>query len=189
MPDGVDLEEAFSAETERVRREQLTVAGWNAELFKAEEGRFATHARIALLNAIGLAHFLHHNYVGTEHLLSGLVNDQGGRAAQLLSTVGVSPISISGAVTTRLGGMPKTVEGSATPMGQTDQPTPAPHLVPRVLQVLELAETVKNETNAAQIDTEHLLLGILREGGGMAVTLLQDLGVDLVELERQLLEV
>ncbi|HRW09036.1 MAG TPA: DUF151 domain-containing protein [Caldilineaceae bacterium] len=189
MPDGVDLEEAFSAETERVRREQLTIAGWNADLFKAEEGRFATHARIALLNAIGLVHFLHHNYVGTEHLLWGLVDSHDGRAAQLLYTVGVTPISISQAARTRLGALPKTVEGTAMPMGQADPTTPAPHLVPRVLQVLELAATAKDETDAAQIDTEHLLLGILREGKGMAVTLLQDLEVDLAALEQQLLAV
>jgi ATP-dependent Clp protease ATP-binding subunit ClpC len=54
--------------------------------------------------------------------------------------------------------------------------------------VLELAEAAKLETHAPLIDTEHLLLGILREGGGMAVTLLQDLSVDLAELERQLLD-
>jgi len=74
-------------------------------------------------------------------------------------------------------------------MGQADPTTPAPHLVPRVLQVLELAATAKDETDAAQIDTEHLLLGILREGKGMAVTLLQDLEVDLAALEQQLLAV
>lgn len=48
-----------------------------------------------------------------------------------------------------------------------------PQLVPRVIQVLELANVASAEINAQSIDTEHLLLGILREGGGMAVTLLQ----------------
>lgn len=188
LPDGVALTDWFSAETERVRREQLTIAGWNADLFPAEEGRFATHARIALLNALGLAHFLHHNYVGTEHLLWGLVNDHEGRAAQILAAVGVNPITISQAATARLGALPKTVEGMTIP-AQAELTTSALPFVPRVLQVLELAEAAKHETQAPQIDTHHLLLGILREGGGMAVTLLQDLGVDLAEFERQLLAV
>lgn len=170
-----------------MRREQLTIAGWNADLFPAEEGRFATHARIALLNALGLAHFLHHNYVGTEHLLWGLVNDHEGRAAQLLAAVGVNPITASQAATARLGALPKTVEGMTIP-AQAELTTSALPFVPRVLQVLELAEAAKHETQAPQIDTDHLLLGILREGGGMAVTLLQDLGVNLVLLEQQLLE-
>ena len=165
----------------------MTVAGWNADLFKAEEGRFATHARITLLNAIGLAYALHHNYVGTEHLLWGLIDNYDGVAAQLLSTVGANPASLSQVTTTRLGAMPKTVEGIAIPTAPDDPITPMPHLVPRMLQVLDLAQAAKEETHAAQIGTEHLLLGILREGGGMAVTLLQDLEVDLGMLEQQLL--
>jgi ATP-dependent Clp protease ATP-binding subunit ClpC len=83
---------------ERVRREQLTVAGWNADLFEDEKTRFTTHARIALLNALGLAQFLHHNYVGTEHLIWGLTNHQEGGAAQLLHTVGVTSITLDQSV-------------------------------------------------------------------------------------------
>ncbi len=184
----IDLERWFMNKIERVRREQLTVAGWNADLFEDEKTRFTTHARIALLNALGLAQFLHHNYVGTEHLIWGLTNHQEGGAAQLLHTVGVTSITLDQAATARLGSLPLTVEGRKLDAESADPTTPAPHLVPRVLQVLELAEAAKAETNAAQIDTEHLLLGILREGGGMAVTLLQDLSVDLAGLERQLLD-
>ncbi len=186
-PAKVDLEHWFISRIERVRREQLAIVGWNADLFEDEKARFTTHARIALLNAMGLAQFLHHNYVGTEHLIWGLTNHQEGGAAQILHTVGVTSITLDQAATARLGSLPLTAEGQRLDADSTDPATPAPHLVPRVLQVLDLAEAAKVETKVAQIDTEHLLLGILREGGGMAVTLLQDLGVDLAELERQLL--
>ena len=51
-----------------------------------------------------------------------------------------------------------------------------------------MSDTIRAEQKADRLNTEHLLLGILREGGGMAVMILQDLGVDLAALERQLLE-
>ena len=73
-----------------------------------------------------------------------------------------------------------------TPTNVETATVSAPLLVPRVIDVFKLADTIRGEAKHNQIETTHLLLAILREGGGMAVTLLQDGGVDLVALEQQL---
>lgn len=178
---GVDVDHWFADEVERLQIEQLTIAGWQAELFKEGYARFTQRARNALQHAVALAQSFHHNYVGTEHLLWGLVSESNSIAAKLLHDDGVTTVTLNNAAMARFGPPPPTESAP-----QTATP-PMPQLVPRVGQVLEFANTAREQTNAQYIDTEHLLLGILREGGGMAVTLLQDLGVDLPALERQLL--
>ncbi|MCB0188132.1 MAG: bifunctional nuclease family protein, partial [Caldilineaceae bacterium] len=187
FPDDVELEQWFADEIERIRQEQLAVAGLHIELLKGESADFSPYARIALLGAMGLAHFLHLNYVGTEHLLWGLIHENSGVAAQLLHAVGVTTLTLNQVAVVRLGVLPKTIEVEEIKAESSDPTAPTPQFVPRLMQVIELAKVAKEETNAEQIDTEHLLLGILREGKGMAVTLLQDLGVDLPALEKQIL--
>ncbi len=181
LPPDVDADRWFAGEIERIQTEQLTIAGWQAELFKEGEARFTQRARTALQDAVALAQSFRHNYVGTEHLLWGLVSDNNGIAAQLLYNAGVTTVTLHQAAIARFGQPPQTEQGAESTSA------PMPQLVPRVIQVLELANSAREETNVAQIGTEHLLLGILREGGGMAVTLLQDLGVDLAGLEQQIL--
>lgn len=189
LPDDIELDQWFVNEIERIRQEQLAVAGLHIELLKDESEHFSAYARIALLGATGLAHFLHHHYVGTEHLLWGLIHENSGLAAQLLHGVGVTTLSLNLVAMSRLGALPKTIEVEQLKAESDDPTAPAAQFVPRVIQVLELAKAAKEETNATQVGTEHLLLGILREGKGMAVTLLQDLEVDLAALEQQLLVV
>ena len=181
LPNGVTVESWFTTEVDRKQLEQLTVADWQAELFKEGEARFTQRARSALQQAIALAQSFGHNYVGTEHLLWGLTSERDGLAAKLLSETGVTPITLNQAAIARFGAPPPTEIGTGS------SARAMPQLVPRVIQVLELANVTREETGARYIGTEHLLLGILREGSGMAVTLLQDLAVDLAALEQQLL--
>lgn len=199
LPGDISVDEWLAGEIERIRQEQLAAAGLHLELMKAESDQFTTYARVALLGATGLAHFFHHNYVGTEHLLWGLINENGGLATQMLYEVGVTTPTLNQVAIARLGMVPKTVEIEEMMAPKTvekkgiegasgDPIVPTPQFVPRLMQVIELAKAAKVETHAEQIGTEHLLLGILREGGGMAVTLLQDLEVDLQALEREVLD-
>lgn len=187
LPDDVEVEAWFVDEIERRRQEQLAVAGLHIELLKGESDEFSPYARIALLGATGFAHFLRHNYVGTEHLIGGLLHENSGLAAQFLHAAGVTTMTLNQAALARLGALPKTIEIEEIKAESADPTAPTPQFVPRVMQVIELAKAAKEETGATQIGTEHLLLGILREGKGMAVTLLQDLEVDLAALEQQLL--
>ncbi|MCB0129085.1 MAG: bifunctional nuclease family protein, partial [Caldilineaceae bacterium] len=110
LPDGREVDDWLVDEIEHMRQEQLATAGLHLELLKENSEAFTAYARIALIGATGLAHFLHHNYVGTEHLLWGLVNDNSGLAAQILSGVGVTPFTLNQVAIARLGAMPQAVE-------------------------------------------------------------------------------
>jgi len=176
-----DIDNWFASEIERIQKDQRTVASWQAELFQEDEARFTQWARGTLQNAIALAQSFRHNYVGTEHLLWSMAQNSSDIAAQLLHNAGVTEMTVNQAAMVRFGPPPKIEqedEASSAPM---------PQLVPRVGQVLALANEAREQSNAQYIGTEHLLLGILREGGGMAVTLLEDLAVDQAGLEEQLL--
>ena len=185
LPDPLDLEAWFAAETERLREEERTRSAWQAEFLKTVDSRFSAQAQAALTHALNLVHHFRLNYVGTEHLLWGLVVNQSD-ATQLLHAAGVSKVTFAQAAIARLGLPPDTVMPETTPTNVETATVSAPLLVPRVIDVFKLADTIRGEAKHNQIETTHLLLAILREGGGMAVTLLQDGGVDLVALEQQL---
>lgn len=186
LPNPLDLETWFAAETERLRAEEQTRSAWQAEFLKTVDSRFSAQAQAALTHALHLVHHFRLNYVGTEHLLWGLVVKQSDDATQLLHAAGVSKVTFAQATMTRLGLPPDTVMPEATPTNVETATVSAPLLVPRVIDVFKLADTIRGEAQHTQIETSHLLLAILREGGGMAVTLLQDIGVDLVALEQRL---
>lgn len=187
LPNPLDIEAWFAAESERLREEEQTRRAWQAECLKTVDSRFSIQAQAALKQALDLVSHLRLNYVGTEHLLWGLVVNQSDNTTQLLHAAGVTQVTFSQAVMARLGLAPDTPLVEAAPTQVETAASPAPPLVPRVIDVFKLADMLRQEAKGAQIETTHLLLAILREGGGMAVTVLQDLGVDLVMLERHLL--
>ncbi|MFQ6058890.1 MAG: ATP-dependent Clp protease ATP-binding subunit, partial [Anaerolineae bacterium] len=131
------------------------------------DDRFTERARRVLMLAQEEAKRLHHNYIGTEHLLLGLVQEQSGVAARVLRDLGVSPYQVRRIIEDTVG------RGQHMIMGRTSG------LTPRTKRVIELAVDEARRMGHHYIGTEHLLLGLIREGDGLAVNVLRDLGVDL----------
>ena len=109
---------------------------------------------------------LNHNYIGTEHLLLGLVREYDGVAGKALTGLGISLEGVRGQVEQIIG------QGEAAPMGHIP-------FTPRAKKVLELALREALQLGHNYIGTEHILLGLIREGEGVAAQVLQSLGVDL----------
>ena len=109
---------------------------------------------------------LNHNYIGTEHLLLGLVREYDGVAGKALTSLGISLEAVRGQVEQTIG------QGQATPRGHIP-------FTSRAKKVLELALREALQLGHNYIGTEHILLGLIREGEGVAAQVLQSLGVDL----------
>jgi ATP-dependent Clp protease ATP-binding subunit ClpC len=135
--------------------------------------RFTQKAVIAINIAQDESRRLGHRYVGTEQLLVGLVGEGSGFASQFLTSVGVNLENV------------KIEEEKIVGRGRGLTPLDIP-FTPRAKQVLELAVEESRQFGHNYIGTEHLLLGILHEGGGAAIRILQNLGVDLVSFEERL---
>jgi ATP-dependent Clp protease ATP-binding subunit ClpC len=133
--------------------------------------KFTPPARQAVVLAQDEARGLGHDYVGTEHLLLGLVREEAGGAARVLASLGVTPDAVREQVVEILG------RGEAAGIGQL-------MFTPRVKKVLELALRESVAMRRSEIGTEHLLIGLVREGGGVANRILGQLGAD----DRQILE-
>jgi ATP-dependent Clp protease ATP-binding subunit ClpC len=116
-----------------------------------------------------------HGYVGTEHILLGLVLEQGGVGGQVLRQMGLTAENLSRSIEHMVG------LGNVTPSELK--------LTPRTKRVLELAVSEANEMGMGYIGTEHLLLGILREGTGMAVQILEDFDIDPNAVVKKVMEV
>jgi ATP-dependent Clp protease ATP-binding subunit ClpC len=121
------------------------------------------------------ARLLNHNYIGTEHLLLGLVREEEGVAAKVLEQLGVERDRVRADVERRIG------HGGSEPVG------PIP-FTPRAKKVLELALREALQMGHNYIGTEHILLGLVREGEGVAVLVLTELGVELDTLRRTTLD-
>jgi ATP-dependent Clp protease ATP-binding subunit ClpA len=128
--------------------------------------KFTNRARIVMTLAQDEAQRLGHNYMGTEHLLLGLVREGEGVAAIALKQMGVSLEDARGAVLRIIGHGDRIVAGEIG-------------LTPRAKKVLELAVDEARRMGHHYIGTEHLLLGMLREGQGIAAGVLASLGVNL----------
>nr|WP_273038631.1 Clp protease N-terminal domain-containing protein [Iningainema tapete] len=135
--------------------------------------RFTEKAIIAITFAQGESRRLGHNFVGTEQILLGLIGEGSGMASQFLTSVGVNLENAQIEVEKVIG----------RGMGYTARDIP---FTPRAKQVLELSVEESRQLGHDYINTEHLLLGILREGGGAAIRVLQNLGVDVVALEQRM---
>jgi ATP-dependent Clp protease ATP-binding subunit ClpC len=117
-----------------------------------------------------------HNYIGTEHLLLGLVREGDGVAARVLSNMGVQLQKVRAAVEFIIG------RGERPPQGEIG-------LTPRAKRVIELAFDEARKQNHHYIGTEHLLLGLVREGEGIAAGVLESLGVNLEKVRSQVIQV
>ena len=128
--------------------------------------RFTKHARQVLQLAQEQAVRLNHNYIGTEHLLLGLVIEESGIASRVLRDMGATAAEIGRAVERMAPKNPR------PPFGK-------PTLTPRTKHVIELAVEEARQLSHPFIGTEHLLLGLVQEGEGIATEVLRSLGVSL----------
>ncbi|MDI3339064.1 MAG: ATP-dependent Clp protease ATP-binding subunit [Sphaerobacter sp.] len=138
--------------------------------------KFTERARKVLTLAQEEAHRFNHNYIGTEHLLLGLVREGDGVAARVLSNMGVQLPKVRSAVEFIIG------RGDSMIVGEIG-------LTPRAKKVIELAVDEARRLNHHYIGTEHLLLGLVREGEGIAAGVLESLGVNLEKVRQQVLQV
>jgi len=138
--------------------------------------KFTGRARKVLSLAQEEAQRLQHNYIGTEHLLLGLVREEEGVAAKVLSSLGVELHKVRIAVEAIIG------RGDRIVLGEIG-------LTPRAKKVIELAVDEARRLNHHYIGTEHLLLGLVREGGGIAAGVLQSLGVNLEKVRMETIRV
>jgi ATP-dependent Clp protease ATP-binding subunit ClpC len=129
--------------------------------------RFTDRARRVVVLAQDEARQLNHNYIGTEHLLLGLLNEGDGIAAQALESLGVRLDAVRDQVTEIIG------------TGKHDAQSGHIPFTPRAKKVLELSLRESLQLGHDYIGTEHILLGIVREGQGVAADVLVGLGADL----------
>ncbi len=128
--------------------------------------KFTERARRVLTLAQEEAQRFNHNYIGTEHLLLGLVREGDGVAAKVLANLGIELNKVRSAVEFIIG------RGERSTMSEIG-------LTPRAKKVIELAVDEARRLNHHYIGTEHLLLGLVREGEGIAAGVLESLGVNL----------
>lgn len=138
--------------------------------------KFTERARKVLTLAQEEAQRFNHNYIGTEHLLLGLVREGDGVAAKVLANLGVELNKVRSAVEFIIGRGDRTVTGDIG-------------LTPRAKKVIELAVDEARRLNHHYIGTEHLLLGLVREGEGIAAGVLESLGVSLDKVRNQIIHV
>ena len=136
--------------------------------------RFTDRARRVLVLAQEEARLLNHNFLGTEHILLGLIHEGEGVAAKALDSLGISLEAVT-----------EKVEETVGPAGPST--TGSPPFTPRAKKVLELSLREARERGHNYIGTEHLLLGLVREGEGVAAQVLVALGADLDGLPDQLM--
>jgi ATP-dependent Clp protease ATP-binding subunit ClpA len=137
--------------------------------------RFTDRARRVVVLAQEEARLLDHNYIGTEHLLLGLINEGEGIAAQALEALGVSLERVRSDVEEIIG------RGQAVPAGHIP-------FTPRAKKVLELSLREALQLGHNYIGTEHILLGLVREGEGVAAQVLEKLGADLERVRQTVIE-
>jgi ATP-dependent Clp protease ATP-binding subunit ClpC len=137
--------------------------------------RFTDRARRVVVLAQEEARMLNHNYIGTEHLLLGLIHEGQGVAATALESLGVSLEAVRAQVEEIIG------QGQEAPSGHIP-------FTPRAKKVLELSLRESRQLGHDYIGTEHILLGLLREGEGVASQVLVRLGADLNRVRQQVIE-
>jgi ATP-dependent Clp protease ATP-binding subunit ClpC len=136
--------------------------------------RFTDRARRVVVLAQEEARMLEHDYIGTEHLLLGLVHDGGGVAARALEALGISLDAVRQQVEQIIG------------RGQQPRSGSIP-FTPRAKKVMELARRESDAMGHGYVGTEHLLLGLVREGDGVAAQVLVRLGADLNRVRQQVI--
>jgi ATP-dependent Clp protease ATP-binding subunit ClpC len=137
--------------------------------------RFTDRARRVVVLAQEEARMLNHNYIGTEHILLGLIHEGEGVAAKALESLGISLEAVRQQVEEIIG------QGQAAPTGHIP-------FTPRAKKVLELSLREALQLGHNYIGTEHILLGLIREGEGVAAQVLQKLGADLNRVRQQVIQ-
>jgi hypothetical protein len=137
--------------------------------------RFTDRARRVLVLAQEEARMLNHNYIGTEHILLGLVREGTGVAAMALESLGISPEAVRQQVKEMMG------QGQRAPSGHIP-------FNPRANKVLELSLRESVQVGHNYIGTEHILLGLVREGEGVAARVLVRLGADLDRVRYEVIQ-
>ncbi len=137
--------------------------------------RFTDRARRVVVLAQEEAKMLNHNYIGTEHILLGLIHEGEGVAAKALESLGISLDAVREQVQDIIG------------QGQ-QQPTGHIPFTPRAKKVLELSLREALQLGHNYIGTEHILLGLIREGEGVAAQVLIKLGADLNKVRQQVIQ-
>src|SRR5579859_4159272 len=137
--------------------------------------RFTDRARRVVVLAQEEARMLNHNYIGTEHILLGLIHEGEGVAAKALESLGISLEAVREKVEETIG-----MAGTA--------PSGSPPFTPRAKKVLELSLREALQLGHSYIGTEHMLLGLVREGEGVAATVLVSLGADLGRVRQQVIQ-
>ena len=137
--------------------------------------RFSDRARRVVVLAQEEARMLNHNYIGTEHLLLGLIQEGEGVAAKALESMGISLEAVRNQVEEIIG------RGTSAPTGHIP-------FTPRAKKVLELSLREALQLGHNYIGTEHILLGLIREGEGVAAQVLTKLGADLDRVRNQVVQ-
>jgi ATP-dependent Clp protease ATP-binding subunit ClpC len=137
--------------------------------------RFTDRARYVVVLAQEEARMLDHIYIGTEHILLGLIHEGEGVAAKALEFLDISLEEVRRQVEEIIG------QGEAAPTGQIP-------FTPRAKKVLELSFREARQLGHNHIGTEHILLGLIREGDGVAAQILQKLGADLKRVRRTVIQ-
>ncbi|MFI6908489.1 ATP-dependent Clp protease ATP-binding subunit [Nonomuraea sp. NPDC050394] len=137
--------------------------------------RFTDRARRVVVLAQEEARMLNHNYIGTEHILLGLIHEGEGVAAKALESLGISLEGVRQQVEEIIG------QGQSAPSGHIP-------FTPRAKKVLELSLREALQLGHNYIGTEHILLGLIREGEGVAAQVLVKLGADLNRVRQQVIQ-
>lgn len=137
-------------------------------------GRFTERAQKVLALSQEEAVRLQHNNIGTEHILLGLIREGDGIAAKALQELGLEAAKIQEEVEKLIG------------VGK--QPTQTIHYTPRAKKVVELSQDEARKLGHTYVGTEHILLGLIREGEGVAARVLNNLGVSLNKARQQVLQ-
>ncbi|WP_460520277.1 ATP-dependent Clp protease ATP-binding subunit [Flindersiella endophytica] len=137
--------------------------------------RFTDRARRVVVLAQEEARMLSHNYIGTEHILLGLIHEGEGVAAKALESLGISLEAVRAQVEEIIG------QGQQAPSGHIP-------FTPRAKKVLELSLREALQLGHNYIGTEHILLGLIREGEGVAAQVLVKLGADLGRVRQQVIQ-
>ena len=137
--------------------------------------RFTDRARRVVVLAQEEARLLNHSYIGTEHILLGLIHEGEGVAAKALESLGISLEAVRSQVEEMIG------QGGTSPSGHIP-------FTPRAKKVLELSLREALQLGHNYIGTEHILLGLIREGEGVAAQVLIKLGADLSRVRQQVIQ-
>src|SRR6266498_226812 len=137
--------------------------------------RFTDRARRVVVLAQEEARILNHNYIGTEHILLGMIHEGEGVAARAIESLGISLTAVRSEVEEIIG------QGEAAPTGHIP-------FTPRAKKVLEFALREALQLGHHYIGTEHILLGLIREGEGVAAQVLEKLGADLNRVRQQVIQ-